>query len=115
MKMHLAIDIGASSGRHIAGWVEDGKIKLREIYRFDKEKFDGLKDLVFCSEPAPFGLWTLPEADLARHPHISKAEAHSIVLYREHQPREAWTLEGLKKAGVLSEEHADRLSLCKLD
>ena len=89
--------------------------QLMEIYRFDKEKFDGLKDLVFCSEPAPFGLWTLPEADLARHPHISKAEAHSIVLYREHQPREAWTLEGLKKAGVLSEEHADRLSLCKLD
>ena len=89
--------------------------QLLEIYRFDQEKFDGLKDLVFCSEPEPFGLWTLQEADLARHPHISKAEAHSIVLYREHQPREAWTLEGLKKAGILSEEHAGRLSLCKLD
>ena len=38
MKMHLAIDIGASSGRHIAGWVEDGKIKLREIYRFDNSQ-----------------------------------------------------------------------------
>ena len=89
--------------------------QLMEIYHFDQEKFDGLKDLVFCTEPEPFGLWTLPEADLARHPHISKAEAHSIVLYREHQPREAWTLEGLKKAGVLSEEHAGRLSLCKTD
>lgn len=31
---HLAIDIGASSGRHILGWEEDGKILLREIYRF---------------------------------------------------------------------------------
>lgn len=89
--------------------------QLLEIYHFDKEKYDGLRDLVYCSEPEPFAIWTLPEADLARHPHISKAEAHSIVLYRNHQPRETWTLEGLKKAGILSEEHAGRLSLCKLD
>lgn len=32
---HLAIDIGASSGRHILGWLEDGKIRTREIYRFE--------------------------------------------------------------------------------
>lgn len=31
---HLAIDIGASSGRHILGWEEGGKIILREVYRF---------------------------------------------------------------------------------
>ena len=31
---HLAIDIGASSGRHILGHAEDGKIILEEIYRF---------------------------------------------------------------------------------
>ena len=31
---HLAIDIGASSGRHIVGWMEDGEIRTREIYRF---------------------------------------------------------------------------------
>jgi rhamnulokinase len=31
----LAIDIGASSGRHIVGTVENGKIKLKEVYRFD--------------------------------------------------------------------------------
>ncbi len=34
MTYYLAIDIGASSGRHILGWVEDGKIQLEEIYRF---------------------------------------------------------------------------------
>ena len=33
-KYFLAIDIGASSGRHILGSVEDGKIKLEEVYRF---------------------------------------------------------------------------------
>jgi rhamnulokinase len=38
---YLAIDIGASSGRHILGWIENGKIRIEEIYRFEnclKEK-----------------------------------------------------------------------------
>ena len=35
MKYYLAIDIGASSGRHILGHVENGKIVLEEMYRFD--------------------------------------------------------------------------------
>lgn len=33
-KYYLAIDIGASSGRHILGWMEHGRIQLEEIYRF---------------------------------------------------------------------------------
>ena len=32
---HVAVDIGASSGRHIVGEVVDGKIRLTEVYRFD--------------------------------------------------------------------------------
>ena len=32
--LHLAIDIGASSGRHILGFLENGEIKTKEIYRF---------------------------------------------------------------------------------
>ena len=35
MKYYLAIDIGASSGRHILGHVENGRMVLEEIYRFD--------------------------------------------------------------------------------
>lgn len=35
---YLAIDIGASSGRHILSYVEDGKMKLDEIYRFDNKQ-----------------------------------------------------------------------------
>lgn len=31
---YLAIDIGASSGRHILGYLENGQIKLDEIHRF---------------------------------------------------------------------------------
>ena len=34
MQSHLAIDIGASSGRHMIGRVEDGRIVLEEAYRF---------------------------------------------------------------------------------
>ena len=34
MKVYLAIDIGASSGRHIVGWHEDGAIHTKEVYRF---------------------------------------------------------------------------------
>ena len=35
MIYYLAIDIGASSGRHILGYVEKGKLSLEEVYRFD--------------------------------------------------------------------------------
>ena len=35
MTYHLAIDIGASSGRHILGYLENGKLKLEEIHRFE--------------------------------------------------------------------------------
>ena len=31
---YLAIDIGASSGRHILGFVENGQMKYEEVYRF---------------------------------------------------------------------------------
>ena len=34
MKYYLAIDIGASSGRHIVGWQEDDQLKTEEVYRF---------------------------------------------------------------------------------
>ena len=45
VRYYLAIDIGASSGRHIVGWPEDGKIRSEEVYRFPngmKETEDGL-------------------------------------------------------------------------
>ncbi len=34
MKYYLAIDIGASSGRHIIGYVENGTLMTDEVYRF---------------------------------------------------------------------------------
>ena len=34
MDRYLAVDIGASSGRHIVGWEEDGQLRTEEVYRF---------------------------------------------------------------------------------
>lgn len=34
MTYYLAIDIGASSGRHIVGWKENGEIRTKELFRF---------------------------------------------------------------------------------
>lgn len=43
MTYYLAIDIGASSGRHILSKVENNKIEIEEVYRFKNnvvEKMD---------------------------------------------------------------------------
>lgn len=36
---YLAVDIGASSGRHILGHLENGQMVLEEIYRFESIGF----------------------------------------------------------------------------
>lgn len=90
------------------------KEQLMEIYNFDSEKYNALEDLITCSSPEPYPLWSLSEEELSKHPHISRQEAHGIVLFRQHHLPAECTLEGLKKAGVLSSEHADKLSMCKI-
>lgn len=35
MEYYLAVDIGASSGRHILGSYQNGKLVLEEIHRFE--------------------------------------------------------------------------------
>ena len=40
---YLAIDIGASSGRHILGYIEKDRLCLEEIYRFDNNIKNYLK------------------------------------------------------------------------
>ena len=34
MKYYIAVDIGASSGRHLLGWNEGGHVMTKEVYRF---------------------------------------------------------------------------------
>lgn len=89
--------------------------QLLDIYRFDREKYDALSDLVYCSAPTPFALWSLPEGELARHPYLrSRQTAHAIALFREHTPRSGWSVAALAAAGILSEDQAARLARCVL-
>lgn len=87
--------------------------QLMDLWHFDQEKYDGLKDLITLTPPEPYPLWTLPEEELKKHPYIRDA-AHGVVLFREHHPREQLTVEGLEKAGVLPTEDAGRLARCRL-
>ena len=87
--------------------------QLLDIWHFDEEKLSGIRDLIKCSAPEPYPLWSLPEAELRKHPYI-KESAHGIVLYRDNQPRELWSLEGLHRAGVISDGQFRQLSLCRI-
>lgn len=89
--------------------------QLMEIWHFDSERYDGLKDLVTCSPVPPYPFWSLPADSLRLHPHIrSWQTARAIVFYREHNPPELWTVDGLAAAGILSEEQVEKLKKCKL-
>ena len=89
--------------------------QLMEIRHFDRERYDGLKDLVTCSPVPPYPFWSLPADSLRLHPHIrSWQTARAIVFYREHNPPELWTVDGLAAAGILSEEQVEKLKKCKL-
>lgn len=92
------------------------KEQLMEIWKFDKEKFDALSDLVTVSPEhmKPYPIWTLPEDSLRMHPYIGSYAARGVVLYRENNPASAWTVEGLVNAGVIDRENAAKLSRCAL-
>ena len=50
MVYSLAIDIGASSGRHILGWIKDGKLYTEEIHRFENNIKEAGSSLVWDIE-----------------------------------------------------------------
>ena len=64
---YLAIDIGASSGRHILGYVENDRLCLEEIYRFDNNiknengtliwDIDNLAIVIIFQMPPFLSLW----------------------------------------------------------
>ena len=50
---YLAVDIGASSGRHILAHLEDGKMVLEEIHRFPNGMVQKEHMLCLRSLPVP--------------------------------------------------------------
>lgn len=52
-KVYLAADFGGGSGRVIAGWLEDGQLKMEEVHRFGNRQVR-LGDHVYWDFPALF-------------------------------------------------------------
>lgn len=50
MKYYLAIDIGASSGRHIVGWKDGNEIKTEEVFRFSNGAVEDNGHLIWDME-----------------------------------------------------------------
>lgn len=90
------------------------KEQLMDIYRFDKEKYDALHDLVTVdiSTSTPYPLWSLPEDSLAKHPYIGWHAAHGISVYKSANPVEKWTMGGIIEAGILDPGMGDKLARC---
>ena len=88
--------------------------QLMDIWHFDQEKFDGLKDLITVGPTAPYPLWTLPEAGLALHPYIGRRAAHAITIFRDNTPKEGWSVAALIEAGILDKEKGEKLARCRI-
>ena len=88
--------------------------QLMDIWHFDQEKYDGLKDLITVGASEPYPLWTLPEKELAKHPYIGKRAARGIVIFRENTPVDDWTIVNLQKAGILEDDKGLKLFRCRI-
>ena len=114
----------------IGGWFASKMVEYREalcgysypeqlldIYHFDQDKFDALKDLITVSEEhiVPYPLWKLPADSLRLHPYIRNYEtAKAIVLFRESVPPADWSVDALSDAGIISSEAAEKLARCSI-
>lgn len=89
-KRYLAIDIGASSGRHIMGWQENGAIKTEEVYRFPNGMDEQDGHLVWDIERLEREVRTGVDKALERFPGIVSLSidtwAVDYVLLKGNQP-----------------------------
>ena len=91
------------------------KEQLMDIWKFDREKYDKLSDLITIDPThlRPYLLWTHPADSLRLHPYIRNYEtARAIVLFRENNPPDSCTVQALARAGILPPYLATKLSRC---
>ena len=91
------------------------KEQLMDIWKFDREKYDNLSDLITIDEThiRPYPLWTHPIDSLRLHPYIRNYEtARAIVLFRENNLPDSCTVSALARAGILPPDLATKLSHC---
>lgn len=86
--------------------------QLMDIWRFDSERYEAVRDLVTVGPSEPYPLWSLPEDSLARHPYIGRYAARGVVLYMQNTPpgeRSVMDLSTVLKPGM-----AEKLSRCRI-
>lgn len=91
------------------------KEQLMDIWKFDREKYDKLADLITIDTAyiKPYPLWTHPVDSLRLHPYIRSYEtARAIVLFRENNLPDSCTVSALARAGILPPDLATKLSHC---
>lgn len=91
------------------------KEQLMDIWKFDREKYDKLADLITIDTAyiKPYPLWTHPVDSLRLHPYIRNYEtARAIVLFRENNLPDSCTVSALARAGILPPDLATKLSHC---
>jgi len=88
--------------------------QLMDIWHFDQDKYDGLKDLIKVGPSEPYPLWTLSEAELSKHPYIGKRAARGIVIFRENTPVQDWTVGNIIKAGIPDPGLEEKLAKCRI-
>lgn len=94
------------------------KEQLMDIYRFTKEKYMALEDLITVADEyvTPYPFWSLSADSLRCHPYIKDYEtARSIVLFRENSPPSSWTIESLAEMGILSQDVVEKLCRCRFE
>ena len=93
------------------------KEQLMDIWKFDREKYDNLSDLITIDTAyiKPYPLWTHPVDSLRLHPYIRNYEtARAIVLFRENNLPDSCTVSALARAGILPPDLATKLSRCRI-
>ena len=70
-EIYLAIDIGASSGRHIVGIVENGKMTMKEVFRFPNGVKSTPKGLVWDIEGLFRSVTEGIRATFAEYPNVN--------------------------------------------
>lgn len=93
------------------------KEQLMDIWKFDREKYDKLADLITIDTAyiKPYPLWTHPVDSLRLHPYIRNYEtARAIVLFRENNLPDSCTVSALARAGILPPDLATKLSRCAI-
>ena len=110
MKYYLAIDIGASSGRHIVGWQENGELKTCEVYRFPNGVLEEDGHLVWDVDSLFSNVAAGIDAALAAYPRIESLSIDTwgvdyVLLKGDEEVRPVYAYRDSRTEAVIPQVH----------